>query len=561
MTTRREFLGTVAGGLGLGALAAGPAARPAPRGPLRNLLFFSFDDLNDWVGPLAAHPGVRTPNLDRLAAGGVTFTRAYTASPKCGAARASLVTGVHTATHGVHSNQPTFETLQATVPWLVQLPAHLRANGWKTLGAGKIYHGPNAPAFDEYRQARHDPLPPNRPLNGIPGADTFDWGPVDAPDDRMGDAGLAEWAAEQVAQAHDRPFFLACGFGKPHLPWFVPPAYFEPFPLETLELPLVLDTDLDDVPPIGRHLAQATGNHADVVTTNNWARAVQGYLASIYFVDAQVGRVLDALEAGPNAGTTAVVVWSDHGFHLGEKLHWRKFALWEEATRIPLIVRVPGVSAPGARCERTVSSIDLYPTFNALFGLPPVPHLEGHDLTALLRSPGAPWPWPAVSIYDGEHATVRTERWRYIRYGDGTEELYDHDADPLEWTNLAADPVLAPVVLALRAHIPLLVTTGPGPEPVPEEEMEEESVAYPNPARSAVTIEFLLSSATELTLSVYDMGGRRVYQEAQGRLDAGRHRVGWAGRGGDGRRLPSGSYVCRVHGAGYAATHRVLLVR
>lgn len=557
MPTRRAFLETVAGGLALGTLAR--ARGGAPVEPMRNLLLLCIDDLNDWLGYMGGHPGARTPNIDRLAASGLSFTRAYTASPECMPSRSSLVTGVHTVTHGVQDNLSLsqVDALQA-VPWLVQWPAHMKAHGWRLLGAGKVYHGGNARVFDDYRDVPTDPVPLGIPLNGIPGADSFDWGPLDVPIDAMHDAGVAAYAAEQFARPQPDPFVLACGFRKPHLPWYVPREYFDRHPLEGVVLPTVLDTDLDDIPRAGVQIAAPSGTHAAVLATGNWQRAVQAYLACISFVDDMVGVVLDELEASPYAATTAVVLWSDHGWHLGEKLHWRKFALWEEATRIPFIVRVPGLTAPGSVCTRTVSALDVYPTLLTLFGLPAVSPLDGHDLTPLLSDPAAPWPHPAATVLGLAHKSVRDERWRYIRYDDGSEELYDHAVDPDEWTNRAGDPALAGVKASLAAHLP---AQHPSPTNVPGDPSVDASPGpqtYPLPARGSVTLDFLLPVASSLTLSVFDMSGRLVDEQALGNLDAGRQRVTWAG--GD-VGLPSGSYVCRLHGPGYAGTHRVLLLR
>jgi arylsulfatase A-like enzyme len=557
MTTRREFLGTLAGGLALGALA-GPRAGARPPGAVRNLLFIAIDDINDWIGPLGGHPGVHTPNIDRLAASALTFTRAYTAVPVCAPSRASLLTGAYAFRHGLHSNDGEAETASvlAAHPELVPFTTHFRRSGWRVESGGKVFHGrvPDPDAyFDEFRQKPGEPEPPNPPLNGIPGAWNFDWGPLDLPDIRMGDGRVAEWAVGRLARPQPDPFVLVCGFYRPHLPWYAPRPYFDLHPLEEVVLPAVLDTDLEDVPPTGQAWADAEGDHATILGSHTWAPAVQGYLASISFVDAQVGRVLDALEASPHAADTAVVLWSDHGFHLGEKLHWRKFALWEEATRIPLIVRVPGLTPPGARCERTVSSLDLYPTFNALFGLPPVSPLDGRDLGPLLADPARAWEHPAVSSYLGDNFGVRSERWRYIRYVDGTEELYDHDADPLEWTNLADDPVLEGVKRAHAAHIPTTVPTEPGPPGGPDG-----LAVYPNPTWGGLTFAFYLLAEADLTLSLYDLMGRLVYRKPVGPRLPGSHRLAL---GGAEVPLRSGSYLCRLHGPGFDEVRRVLFVR
>jgi arylsulfatase A-like enzyme len=254
----------------------------------------------------------------------------------------------------------------------------------------------------------------------------------------MSDARVVAWAAEYLARKHEKPFFLAVGLARPHLPWFVPRKYFDQYPAGSVALPEVKADDLEDVPPAARRMARPEGDHRDVVQNGRWKEAVAAYLASIAFADAMLGRLLAALDASPHAPNTIVVFWGDHGWHLGEKQHWRKLTLWEEAARVPLIIAAPGVTRAGARCERTVSLLDLYPTLVELCGLAARPGLEGASLLPLLRDPAAARERPAVTTCGfGNHA-VRTERWRYIRYADGSEELYDHEKDPNEWTNFAA---------------------------------------------------------------------------------------------------------------------------
>jgi arylsulfatase A-like enzyme len=270
----------------------------------------------------------------------------------------------------------------------------------------------------------------------------------------MPDYRTASWAAGFLAHKQDRPFFLAVGFIKPHLPFYAPRKYFYLYPLDKVELPKVLANDLDDVPPAGVRLARPEGDHKKVVAAGQWKKAVQAYLACVSFADAQVGRVLEALAAGPHAGNTVVVLWGDHGWHLGEKQHWRKFALWEEATRTTFIVTAPGLAGAGRRCGRTVSLMDVYPTLTELCGLKPRPGPEARSLVPLLRDPGREWGHPALTTHGRNNHAVRSERWRYIRYADGSEELYDHDADPLEWKNLAGDAKYAAVKKELAGHLP-----------------------------------------------------------------------------------------------------------
>ncbi|MBN2449706.1 MAG: sulfatase [Lentisphaeria bacterium] len=450
--------------LGQGRLGAGePTVRP-------NVLFIAIDDLNDWVGCLGGHPDVRTPHLDRLAARGVLFSRAYCAAPACNPSRAALMTGILPSTSGVYLNSQPWRK-SPVLGDAVTLPQHFRAHGYRAIGSGKIFHGgfPDPASWDEYwpaldRQTPPDPMPSRdrQPLNGIPRTGHFDWGPLEVSDAEMGDSQVADWVTARLGRRHGEPLFLACGFFRPHLPWYVPAKYFDMYPLEAISLPNVKEDDLEDVPEAGRRMAKPEGDHRKVLDHGQWRRAVQAYLASISFVDSCVGRVLDALDAGPNRDNTIVVLWSDHGWHLGEKLHWRKFALWEEATHNVLIIAAPGTGRPGSRCHTPVGLIDIYPTLIELCGLPPREALEGTSLVAQLRDPDAPRERPALTTHGHNNHSLRTSRWRYIRYADGSEELYDHDADDLEWTNLASDPAWAGVKEELARRLPA-VNAAPSP--------------------------------------------------------------------------------------------------
>lgn len=451
MTNRREFLASV----GLGAVLTAPRPRDS-----HNVLFIAIDDLNDWIGCLGGHPDVRTPNLDRLAARGVLFTNAHCAAPVCNPSRAALLTGVRPSTSGVYDNRQPLRKADATKN-AITIPQHFMASGYRVAGGGKIFHGgyPDPQSWQEYFPSQRqnkppDPVPPKRPANGIPNTAHFDWGPVDVPESEMGDWKVADWASRELEKKHERPFFLGCGIFRPHLPWYVPRKYFEMYSPDKITLPNVKEDDLDDVPPMGRKIAKPDGDHRKVIEYNQWRKAVQGYLASISFADACVGRVIDALDASPYARNTTVVLWSDHGWHLGEKLHWRKFALWEEATHNVLMVASPGVTSPGGRCSRPVNLMDIYPTLIDLCGLPRRTGLEGVSLLPLLKNPKASWDRPSVTTYQRGNHSVRSERWRYIRYRDGSEELYDHQNDELEWTNLAGKPEYETIKKELARWLP-----------------------------------------------------------------------------------------------------------
>jgi arylsulfatase A-like enzyme len=435
------------------ALLVAPISRAADETP-PNVLFIAIDDLNDWVGCLGKRPDVKTPNIDKLAKLGTLFTRAYCAAPACNPSRTALMCGLRPSTTGVyHNDQPWRPVLKDAVT----LSQYFMKHGYTAQGGGKIFHNAynDAASWQHWEKVGAFPHPAGKlPHNGIPNAGHFDWGPVDCDDQDMGDYKVAQWAADFLAKKHDKPFFLAPGFIRPHLPFYAPKKYFEMYPLDRVEVPKTIANDLEDVPPAGVAIAKPNGDHRKVLEANQWKLAVQAYLACITFTDVMVGKVLDALEKSPHRNNTIVVLWSDHGWHLGEKQHWRKFALWEEATRVTFIVAAPGVTKAGTRCDRTVNLLDLYPTLVELCGLPRKDGLEGTSLVPLLRDPAAKWDRPSVTTHGKDNHAVRSEKYRYIRYADGSEELYDHDADPLEWKNLAKDPGLDAVRKELAAHLP-----------------------------------------------------------------------------------------------------------
>jgi arylsulfatase A-like enzyme len=232
--------------------------------------------------------------------------------------------------------------------------------------------------------------------------------------------------------------FLACGLHKPHMPWNVPQKYYDMFPLDKIQLPPHIEHDLDDVPPAGIQFAKPQGDHAKMLASGRWKEAVRGYLAAIAYTDMNVGRLIAALDKSEYRDNTIICLWGDHGWHLGEKEHWRKFALWEEATRAPLIWVAPGVTKPDGLCERPIDFMTIYPTLTDLCGIETPKHVEGKSIRSLLTDPKSKWDAPAMTTYRFNNHTVRTEQYRYIRYHDGGEELYDETKDPYEYTNLAS---------------------------------------------------------------------------------------------------------------------------
>ena len=266
---------------------------------------------------------------------------------------------------------------------------------------------------------------------------SFTFGILEDGDEGVSDTHIANYGIAELGKQHTKPFFLTLGFHKPHMPWNVPQKYYDLHPLDKIELPPHRTNDLNDLPPAAVKMAKPSGDHADVLASGRWKEAVQAYLAAISYLDGQVGRVLDAFDKSAYATNTIICFWGDHGWHLGEKEHWRKFALWEEATRAPFIWVVPGVTKPGGVCDRPVDFMSIYPTLCELSGLPVPKHVEGANIRPLLANPKAEWSLPAVTTHGFQNHAVRTERCRYIRYANGDEELYDHSKDEYEFTNLA----------------------------------------------------------------------------------------------------------------------------
>lgn len=437
-----------------------------------NVLFISVDDLNDWVGVLGGHPQVLTPNIDRLAASGMLFTNAHCPAPSCNPSRTAIMTGLSPHVSGLYSNR---QKMRDMLPDAELMPKYFSRHGYWSAGSGKILHYfIDQQSWDEYypKKETEDPFPrtlyPKKRPVSLPKGGPWqyietDWGALDATDEEYGgDWLVSKYIGEQLGKKHDKPFFLACGIYRPHEPWFVPKKYFDMFPLEDIKLPPgYKEDDLDDLPEMGKK----TGPNryfAHIREHKQWKQAIQGYLASIAFSDAMVGRVIDALDNGPNRDNTIVVLWGDHGWHLGEKQHWQKYTAWRVCTRIPLIVRVPAGSPglpegtrSGGVCGKPVNLLSLYPTLTDLAGLRRKKDNSGPSIVPLLKNPQAKWPHVSVThLHKPESYGLSAERWRYIHYFNGDEELYDCKTDPYEWTNLAGQPEHAAKLKELRALSP-----------------------------------------------------------------------------------------------------------
>lgn len=422
-----------------------------------DILFIAIDDLNDWIGVMGGHPQALTPNLDRLARSSVLFTNAHCAAPACNPSRTAIFTGRSPHRSGLYDNR---QSMREVLPDAEIIPKVFHRHGYYAAGSGKLLHYfIDAPSWDEYfpaaktenpfpRTLYPEKRPVSLPVGGPWQYKETDWGALDAGDEEFGgDYLVAEWIGEQLPQPREQPLFLACGIYRPHEPWFVPRKYFEPFPLESIQLPPGYKADdLDDLPPEGKRRGP-NRYFAHIQQEKQWKPAIQAYLASIHFADTMLGKVLDALEKSPRAENTVVVLWSDHGWHLGEKEHWQKYTAWRACTRVPLMLRVPKNSpalAEGTRpglCDRPVNLLSLFPTLLDVCGLPAEPHHDGPSLLPLLKDPKAEWPHASVTyLADPGSYGLSTKRWRLVHYAGGDEELYDIENDPHEWTNLAEVP-------------------------------------------------------------------------------------------------------------------------
>jgi arylsulfatase A-like enzyme len=458
-------------------------ARPA--GP-PNVLMVVVDDMCDWIGPMG-HAQAVTPNMDRLAAAGLTLLNGHTAGTFCAPSRAAMFTGRHASSTGCYTTQVYFRDH----PQIRPLQAVLQDGGYATYGAGKLFHHPagyvDLRGWDEFfvRDAQQkkrgwplDSWPAGDPVRPVPfpnsifnhdrepaDGDFLEWGKVlNENEDKMADSIRTRWACDLLQRKHDKPVFVAVGLYAPHFPNYVPEKYFDLYDAEKIQAPPYKADDLEDLPPRVRKAKEnRSAIHQRLVSLNAVDDAIHGYLASISYADAMLGRLLDAIEAGPNADNTLIVLWSDHGYHHGEKFDWGKHTLWERTSNVPFIWAGPGI-AKGAKVDTTVSLIDVFPTLVSLCGVKDSQQRDGVSLVPVLQNPQVAQDREVLlpGMKPGEYAIINRD-WRYIRYADGTEELYDSKRDPHEWENLAGKPRFDEVKQKLRQAAPDAFAA-PGPE-------------------------------------------------------------------------------------------------
>ncbi|MGJ8726403.1 MAG: sulfatase [Roseibacillus sp.] len=449
-----------------------PSAEKPP-----NIVFFALDDMNDWVGALGYDQAI-TPNMDRLAKSGVNFTNAHTAGIFCAPSRTALFTGRHASTTGCYTTQVYFHSL----PELTPLQLVLQQGGYATHGGGKLFHHPagfvDLRGWDEFfvrdrsQKSRGWPLEswdtnmkilPEPYPNSIFNHDRkpankffLEWGAVkNENEDKMADTIRTKWACDLLREKHDKPLFLSVGLYTPHFPNYAPQKYFDLYDAEKIKAPAYKEDDLEDLPQaIRKEKTRRAAHHKRLVSLDAVEDAIHGYLACISYADAMLGRVLDAIESGPNADNTIIVLWSDHGYHHGEKFDWGKHTLWERTSNVPFMFAGPRI-ASGEKIDATVSLIDLFPTVLELAGVADAQERDGVSLVPVLRNPAIAKDREVLlpGMKPNEYAIINRD-WRYIHYADGGKELYQIGEDSNEWHNLASRPEQATVVKRLSAAAP-----------------------------------------------------------------------------------------------------------
>ena len=422
--------------------------------------------MNDYVGVLGGHPQAITPNIDKLASQGVLFTNAHTPAPACSPCRNAVLYGLEPHNSGLYPFYDRSRMDDAFFKEHKSLMEIFRENGYNTYGAGKIHHGTMSATsiamFDslEYTESINMKLRqlPHPVVDSTDGVGVKKFGkmcgrPSLSPLEDHVDYNISAFGVDVLSRDHEKPFFIALGFIKPHLPFIAPKKYFDMFPLESIQKPPIKDDDLADLPWAARSNAKLNDDYK-YRSQDTWEGWIRAYLACNAYTDENVGRVVDALNNSKHKDNTVVVLWSDHGYHFGEKRSHRKFSLWEEATRVPFIIVDPDNKSNGKTCEAPVSLIDIFPTLIARAAIEKPAYADGYDLTTLLTNPDTKKDTPALSTWGRGNYSLRSSKWRYTIYFDGSEELYDHDADPQEWDNPANQQGFEAVKSSLKQYLP-----------------------------------------------------------------------------------------------------------
>lgn len=420
-----------------------------------NILFIAIDDMNDWTGFLGGHPQALTPNMDKLAEKGINFTNAHCSAPGCSPSRNALLYGVEPFNSGLY---PFYEHAihEELMEKYTSLPRFFKENGYQTFGAGKIHHGlkDDKREWTDYFELKFSQKIFQEDAGyQIGESKKMSFRPTINPDEEHVDYQVASYGIDVLKQKHEKPFFLAVGIVKPHLPFDCPKRFFDALP-ENIEAPAILKNDLIDIPKEGNSFRRA-GDDRRFKKDNAWEDVRRAYLACNSWADFNIGRVLDALEKSPYANNTVVVLWSDHGYHQGEKMSFRKFTLWEEATRVPFIIYDGREDSEmtGQNCNQPVSLINIYRTLAEMTGLEVPEYVDGESLVPQLKNPERQLK-PALTSWGRGNYAVRSKNWRYIKYFDGTEELYSHKKDPNEWHNLSDKPEFEAKKNELAKYLP-----------------------------------------------------------------------------------------------------------
>ena len=434
-----------------------------------NILFIAVDDLNTWISPIDNFSNAKTPNFDRLASMGVTFTNAHVQASLCGPSRASIMTGLRPSTTGIYGMTPDNQIRREGNPAtkdITFLPEYFEQNGYYTMGIGKLFHihapdsvfnesGGRVKGFGPYPEKRFVWDGFGKGIRGTHGRTSTDWGAFPENDTLMPDHQSVNWVVERLNRNYEKPFFMGLGFLRVHVPLYVPQKWFDLHPLESIETPPYKSHDLNDIPDVGLQI-----NDLPMMPSTEWAKEsgewkkiVQAYLACMSYVDYELGRVLDALEESEYAENTIIVLWSDHGYRLGEKGTFAKHALWETATKAPLLFAGPNLPK-GKKINAPVEMLSIYPTLLELSGLQTYDRNEGKSLVAMMQNDEGINEAKAITTFGMNNHAIKVDGYRYIRYEDGKEEFYDHRLDPNEWHNEAENPKYKNQIEKMKTLLP-----------------------------------------------------------------------------------------------------------